>query len=272
MALTITKELFEQYVPAFLSPDDAIFQQISGELQQAQQEVEEIIADTPIPPLTQQHAQRLVCLKAARQAVPQLDLVLTATGFGVVSNQNVAPASRERVDRLLEQLRKKESIATDRLLFSLLTTPWRNSTQATRRITSLIWCPSLLRSYGAKPNGQEVYQEEFLALQPAIADAEAYIIQLISGALYQELVRQERQPSKTDPEVYYIITEQARRLMAAIIAGHSLKSLQPLHNRLLNTIQDFANTLQPWLQSSNAAALKAEPYKNSPNDKTFFFS
>ena len=60
--------------------------------------------------------------------------------------------------------------------------------------------------------------------------------------------------------------------MAAIIAGHSLKSLQPLHNRLLNTIQDFANILQPWLQSSNAAALKAEPYKNSPNDKTFFFS
>ena len=60
--------------------------------------------------------------------------------------------------------------------------------------------------------------------------------------------------------------------MAAIIAGHSLKSLQPLHNRLLNTVQDFANILQPWLQSSNAAALKAEPYQNSPNDKTFFFS
>lgn len=38
--------------------------------------------------------------------VPSLDLVLTPNGFGIVSNQNVAPASRDRVARLIASLEK----------------------------------------------------------------------------------------------------------------------------------------------------------------------
>ena len=44
--------------------------------------------------------------EAMLHAVPQLDLILTPNGFGVVSNQNIAPASKERVDRLLNSLEK----------------------------------------------------------------------------------------------------------------------------------------------------------------------
>ena len=39
--------------------------------------------------------------EAFMRAVPSLDLVLTPNGFGIVSNQNVAPASPHRVARLL---------------------------------------------------------------------------------------------------------------------------------------------------------------------------
>jgi len=49
-------------------------------------------------------AKRIVCTKAFILAIPKLDLVLTPNGFGIVSNGNVAPASKERVDRLLNQL------------------------------------------------------------------------------------------------------------------------------------------------------------------------
>ena len=44
---------------------------------------------------------KLIASEALRRAIPSLDLVLTPNGFGVVSNQNVAPASKERVDRLI---------------------------------------------------------------------------------------------------------------------------------------------------------------------------
>ena len=44
-------------------------------------------------------ATHIVVNEAMRQAVPSLDLVLTPNGFGIVSNSNIAPASKERVEK-----------------------------------------------------------------------------------------------------------------------------------------------------------------------------
>ena len=50
------------------------------------------------------------------RAVPSLDLVLTPNGFGIVSNQNVAPASRDRVVRLVNSLEASRDIAIEQML------------------------------------------------------------------------------------------------------------------------------------------------------------
>lgn len=52
-------------------------------------------------------AVRIVVFKAFADAVPSLDLVVTPTGFGIVSTDSVAPASKDRIQRLLESLRAK---------------------------------------------------------------------------------------------------------------------------------------------------------------------
>ena len=52
------------------------------------------------------YARMAVVAEAMLHAVPQLDLVLTPNGLGVVSNTNIAPASKERVERLLLSLEK----------------------------------------------------------------------------------------------------------------------------------------------------------------------
>ena len=52
------------------------------------------------------HARIAEVAEAVLHAIPQLDLVLTPNGFGIVSNSNVAPASKERVERLLAALEK----------------------------------------------------------------------------------------------------------------------------------------------------------------------
>ena len=52
------------------------------------------------------YARMAVVAEAMLHAVPQLDLVFTPNGFGVVSNTNIAPASKERVERLLLSLEK----------------------------------------------------------------------------------------------------------------------------------------------------------------------
>lgn len=66
------------------------------------------------------YARMAVVAEAMLHAVPQLDLVLTPNGFGVVSNTNIVPASKERVERLLLSLEKMRD-DTLAVLLSLLT-------------------------------------------------------------------------------------------------------------------------------------------------------
>lgn len=62
--------------------------------------------------------------------VPQLDLILTPNGFGIVSNQNVVPASKERIERLTRSL---EKLRDDAFAIILLILPnahkWTESEQ-----------------------------------------------------------------------------------------------------------------------------------------------
>lgn len=66
--------------------------------------------------------------EAFMRAVPSLDLVLTPNGFGIVSNQNVAPASPHRVARLLGSLETSRDIAIEQLIHNLfLNSTWAAS-------------------------------------------------------------------------------------------------------------------------------------------------
>lgn len=50
------------------------------------------------------YAKIIVANDGFRRAIPSLDLILTENGFGIVSDNNVAPASRDRVNALLKGL------------------------------------------------------------------------------------------------------------------------------------------------------------------------
>ena len=43
----------------------------------------------------------LVIAEALLRAIPSLDIVLTPNGFGIVSTNNITPASKPRIDRLI---------------------------------------------------------------------------------------------------------------------------------------------------------------------------
>ena len=74
------------------------------------------------------HARIAEVAEAMLHAIPQLDLVLTPNGFGIVSNSNVAPASKERVERLLVSLEKMRDDTLQVLLPMLAAEPtWATS-------------------------------------------------------------------------------------------------------------------------------------------------
>ena len=72
----------------------------------------------------------ITAAEAMIHAIPQLDLILTPNGFGIVSNQNIAPASKERIERLLLSL-EKLCDDTLQIILSLLPTAhhWTASSQ-----------------------------------------------------------------------------------------------------------------------------------------------
>ena len=62
------------------------------------------------------YARMAIAADAMLHAVPQLDLVLTSNGFGIVSTSAIAPASKERIERLLAALEKQRDDALAVLL------------------------------------------------------------------------------------------------------------------------------------------------------------
>lgn len=273
--ITIDQQTFEKYVPAFASAESYTFDRMSPYVDVMLRAVEgrEVKTSDDMPEALRSAVVRYVCLAAARKAVPQLDLILTANGFGVVSNQNVAPASRERVGALIERLRIDESEAFDMLLAELLQTDWAKSATAESYITSLLYCPSMMRRYGIKSEeGHEVYYQEWQQLQNRLAVAEEKVRLLISPELYDRLVVVQRIPAEQDRYEYNIVLEQARKVVAAWISADRYPlAPRTLSHRLLDTIQQHADKLQEYKSSSTYQANNSKPYENRKEDSAYFF-
>lgn len=152
---------------------------------------------------------RTVCLRAFADEIPSLDVVLTATGFGVVSTQDVAPASRERVEALLRKLDSDYIYTLGDLLRALFRLPGWAADQ-------LEWMPSLTIFY--HPRQLEIYagqsrvsSQQWNEAKPVIDEAIEHVADHISTDLMERLVQ-----IQTDPEATPA-TEEERRLRQLIL-------------------------------------------------------
>ncbi len=64
--------------------------------------------------------RRAISLEAFLRSIPRLDLVITEAGFGVASNQDIAPASRERIQALTDSISRELDAAKDRIVSFLI--------------------------------------------------------------------------------------------------------------------------------------------------------
>lgn len=80
--------------------------------------------------------QRIIACDAFLHSIPEMDLVLTDAGFGVVNNQSFAPASRERINNLTTAMQRKVDDGRDRLVVFLVRTgqydDWRGTEEFAR--------------------------------------------------------------------------------------------------------------------------------------------
>ena len=110
MNIDITIEDFASRNGVNITEVEDIFDKVKSHIEEAK--IAMLIAVGQIGNLdaddeTQSLVKDYLVAKAFLIAIPSLDLILTNTGFGIVSNNTLAPASRDRVDSLTHQLTER---------------------------------------------------------------------------------------------------------------------------------------------------------------------
>lgn len=105
----LTNETLRHYIPnvvAEVEDEQPLFEKLKPFIASAKLwlESEYLGPDDFLSSAHNELAMRVLVARAFADAVPSLDLILTPSGFGVVSTEAVAPASKERVERLIASL------------------------------------------------------------------------------------------------------------------------------------------------------------------------
>ena len=171
-----------------------------------------------------------VCLQAFLSVFRQLDLVLTPTGFGVVSTNQMAPASKQRVDALIGHLRDSVLIAHGRLLTALCkVSGWGSSEVAKENIDNLFFDFRMLQ----KMQGPAASHLEWQAAQRLIGEADEHLRLKLSNQYMDALIEHVRCGTVTVDDNPVIF--QCRHIINLWVAGDQ-EAVKLKMRRLLNML------------------------------------
>lgn len=268
--IKIDKDKFEKIVLAGTSSTADVFESLEDSLMISKQKLQHTVLGgmdiDALPEVLTLDAERFICMDTFYNTIPQLDLVLTSTGFGVVNNQNVSPASRERVEALRKLVLQCADDALDRIITSLIGNEiWADSAYARLTVDSLFYTAHQLRDYAGKP---DAHRSDLYALRPVILEAEELITRTISAEFFSYLISQIRKNILSDYETLLIWT--LRKAVGFFINKQVpafKKELANASNLLENDIDKF-----PIYRDSEAYKVKHfEYYKNEKDDSCYFF-
>lgn len=281
--MTITYKDFVLVVPSGIMPDEELFNSMQGFVDDSCRRVRRFLGpelydsiaavnpDLGVPEtdhegILAQACVRYVCARAYYEASAHLDLVLTATGFGVVNNDNVVPASADRVKALRDRLSRQMSdyydeIKSEARYFEAWTTP----VNIRIYFSTLYWHTRFLRLLGiAEPT-----QSDLVEQRPAIMAAEAKLRTLISSEFFAELCKAEATASTTVMQSEVI--ELCREYIAAALRDHTPADTIVWRDRILAYLDANIEEFPVYASSANYKANHFENYRNEQDDTCYFF-
>lgn len=147
--------------------------------------------------------EKLVACHAYMTAIPSLDLVLTPNGFGIVSNQTVVPASRERVDALITSLESQRDAAIEALILRLSSkTDWQQSEPGKYFAATMFPFLSLCRRLAIREHIWDSYQqlrERLIKIENVLADT--YFSQEQMHIFRSHVITQHRTASNLESQI-----------------------------------------------------------------------
>lgn len=267
--LKITQEIFEKHCSSATNSNDSVFNAVEyGFSLSANRVANQLGLDVlaEIPPKILEHVERAVCLDAYADAIPHLDLVLTPTGFGVVSTSNVVPASADRVAKLHKQVSNALDDTLDDIISLLrFEEQWNCTDMAYSLFTSVLWSARQLRRCGFPL----AHRSDLIALGPEISIAENGLREYIGDEVMDKLVAAIRTATLSSKQT--MLLQLIERFIIAHAKGAAATDTTVLRNvvarYLIANITDF-----PEFSASSAyEALNIKTYENSKEDSCFFF-
>lgn len=280
--MTIDYNTFIRCCPSSATPSPELFNTFAEAIAKADGEIRSLVGDeiyarleavpqeeTPVVvAIISRASASYICNRAYWDALPHLDLVLTPTGFGVVSNANVAPASADRVNRLRAHLERNWLTARMSLLEDLVATDeggWCDSPQAVREISSsLFWRNAHYQLLGKTVTAES----ELVELRPKIALAENELASIISTEMLRAVLDAQRHPPMSAQMA--IVSSLCRQFVVAVVSDSG--DADAIRRSILDHLTRNADSFPAFKESSVYAAIKSTRYENAEDDPCFFFA
>lgn len=273
----ITKEVFEANVPVARMPErnTSVYERMRLMLQVSYTMMIRTLVAPEFESLLDDEGElkalaiRTVCLDAFVRTIRSLDLVLTSTGFGIVSTESTAPASRQRVDALAEEMAVEELRSIELMLQMLIKVEgWGMTEQARQRIPTLFYRPMFLKMWASIPLTSQNWQ----LAQGRAASADAYLRGEVSEEYMDELLVKLRTDRLEKPDV--VIMDKCNRFTGDFISNFELSHGMPDKRQLraiMEQMENYKDCYPTYVSSRLYAARHAERYENRQQDSSFFF-
>ena len=236
--MEITKTEFENIVSVATSSQVEVYEKVEPQFDSTYDECKAAVlgdvgtaaAESGEHEQLTKDVKQWVCLQAFLAVFRQLDLVLTPTGFGVVSTNQMAPASKARVDALIGHLRDSVLIAHGRLLTSLCKiSGWGATEQAKENIDNLFFDFRMLQ----KMQGPAASHLDWQAAQRLIGEAVEHLLLKLSNQYMDALIDHVRCGTVTVDD--HPVIFQCRHIINLWVAGDQ-EAVKLKMRRLLNML------------------------------------
>ena len=220
--------------------------------------------DKPIKVIT----AKLIATEALRRAIPSLDLVLTPNGFGVVSNQNIAPASKERVDRLIASLTDYRNKCIGELLPELIgASQWLNLKQCEFFAASLFPNFDKFNSLDAMDYAVDKWQK-YLELREKAIDIENSIAEEFISPQLLETLRKNCISDMLELSQMYVC-EAVQYEVLRVLVDKPIRTNKMLS--VVNFIRNNPEAFPEWHASETAKLFSPPIFKNKKESRGYFF-
>lgn len=217
-------------------------------------------------------ANKLLAMSAYHAAIPFVDVVQTPNGFAVVSNNNLAPASKERVERLVSWCEIQIDTLTDMLIKSVLRSAdllqkWTMFPEF-KDIVNCVFVTGF--DFASFTNSKEKLHRTFLLQHKAqlLVWQENVIAPVISKKYLDQLIAEIRTQTFTPGSANVI--HFCKMALAALHAGEAQQA-ESLLSKIANVMDGNLDTYSTYASSEEYALKIAPKYGNKADHPTFFF-